>query len=564
MGSGNALLYRFAPALTVALVGAVNKRYDANAEATLVDKNYTITGEVNADSRTLGRFEKGMFTSSGTAAAPQDAGAGKVVTVTGLTITAKTAGDERPVYGYRIISPAGQTLGDMRGFTAGAAIGSIDPAPLDLTLSKVYDGNAQIGPSNAYELTGMVAAELAPRITGGVANVASPRAGSYKSTYLELAAPTLTLSDPNYTLRGGSVDVTIQKAPLGVTAEGNYSGSTEIKPNTFTVVGLVANETLTDLEKFLVNVREVSANDVNFVTELVKSPGGGTADLANYRLTLAPNKEVGTTQNSVRIKSLSTLIVDVPAKPVIGASPRPESAAPPPSTTAVAASSPAATSAPPVEATAAAPVPSNTASPPATSSAPDIGVAPETGAPPAVASPATGTEGATGTQQAAGDTSTTARTEPASGSGQAAAGTGEGTSTTAAPAATAGANAPAATTRAPDLTPGVRVSVIAQPATGTAGLVAVVVPQGSTRAGSPVVLSLPETIMPQAPAGTSASMNATLTNDRPLPNWIRFDPQQKVLVIESTAATSLPVTVVLTIGGQQTSIVVTESTTTSR
>jgi hypothetical protein len=79
-----------------------------------------------------------------------------------------------------------------------------------------------------------------------------------------------------------------------------------------------------------------------------------------------------------------------------------------------------------------------------------------------------------------------------------------------------------------------------------------------------VVLSLPETIMPQAPAGTSASMNATLTNDRPLPNWIRFDAQQKVLVIESTAATSLPVTVVLTIGGQQTSIVVTESTTTSR
>ena len=109
-----------------------------------------------------------------------------------------------------------------------------------------------------------------------------------------------------------------------------------------------------------------------------------------------------------------------------------------------------------------------------------------------------------------------------------------------------------------------RVSVIAQPATGTAGLVAVVVPQGVARAGSPVVLSLPETIVPQAPAGSTTSMNVTLTNDRPLPNWIRFDAQQKVLVIESTAATSLPVTVVLTVGGQRTSIVVTESTNASR
>jgi hypothetical protein len=59
-------------------------------------------------------------------------------------------------------------------------------------------------------------------------------------------------------------------------------------------------------------------------------------------------------------------------------------------------------------------------------------------------------------------------------------------------------------------------------------------------------------------------MNVTLTNDRPLPNWIRYDGQQKALVIESTAATSLPVTVVITTGGQRTSVVVTESTTTPR
>jgi hypothetical protein len=118
--------------------------------------------------------------------------------------------------------------------------------------------------------------------------------------------------------------------------------------------------------------------------------------------------------------------------------------------------------------------------------------------------------------------------------------------------------------RTTELTPGVRISVITQAATGSTGLVAVVLPQGAANAGSPVVLSLPEAVMPQAAAGASAQIGVTLVNDRPLPSWIRFDAQQKVLVIESTAATSLPVTVVLTIDGQRTSIVVTESTTASR
>jgi hypothetical protein len=278
---------------------------------------------------------------------------------------------------------------------------------------------------------------------------------------------------------------------------------------------------------------------------------------------LAPNKELGTTQNTVRIKSLSTLIVDVPAKPVIGASPRPETAAsaPPPAPAMVTTAGPAASPTAPVETTAAATPSSSTTSPAtATANAPEVTAGTESVAPQAAGSPASSGTTTAADSQAAVDTPATARAEPSSGSGQAVA---ESSATTA-PAAAAGANAPAATARAPDLTPGVRVSVIAQPATGTAGLVAVVVPQGVTKAGTPVVLSLPETIVPQAPAGSSASMNVTLTNDRPLPNWIRFDAQQKVLVIESTAATSLPVTVVLTIGGQRTSIVVTESTTASR
>jgi autotransporter-associated beta strand protein len=541
MGAGNALLYRYAPALTVALVGSVNKRYDANTDATLVEKNYSISGEVNGDSRTLSRFDKGVFSSNGTGGAPQNAGAEKVVTVDGLIVTAKTSDDLRPVYGYRIISPSGETLGDMTSFTTGAVVGSIDPAPLDLTMRKVYDGNVVINGSNPYELTGMVASEIEPRIVGGVASIVSPKAGNYKFAYTDLPASTLVLNDPNYTLEGGSVYVTIQKAPLGIAAEGNYSGSTEIKPNVFTVVGLVADETLTELEKFWVNVREVSANDVNFVTELVKAANGGSADLENYALTLAPNKASGTSQNTVRIKSLATLIVDVPAKPVFSLSPlsgSSNSSALVPAT---------------VDAVAAAPGAAPVSPSPAAS-----------GAPRAAESPASSGAGNLSTIENSVDTPPAASADPLNGGAQASAGPDADATTMTAPAAAASDSSPAAPVRTTELTPGVRISVITQAATGSTGLVAVVLPQGAANAGSPVVLSLPEAVLPQAAAGASAQIGVTLVNDRPLPSWIRFDAQQKVLVIESTAATSLPVTVLLTIDGQRTSIVVTESTTASR
>ena len=54
---------------------------------------------------------------------------------------------------------------------------------------------------------------------------------------------------------------------------------------------------------------------------------------------------------------------------------------------------------------------------------------------------------------------------------------------------------------------------------------------------------------PTAADAQSTNINVTLTDDRPLRNWIRCDGQQEALVIESTAAISLPVTVVITTGG---------------
>ena len=85
-----------------------------------------------------------------------------------------------------------------------------------------------------------------------------------------------------------------------------------------------------------------------------------------------------------------------------------------------------------------------------------------------------------------------------------------------------------------------------------------VVPPTVLRGGNALVVNLPESVTRQ-PGNSNASASATLTNNRPLPSWIKYDAAQRALVVESTPSTSLPVTVTLTVGGQRTNIVVTES-----
>jgi uncharacterized protein with FMN-binding domain len=182
-----------------------------------------------------------------------------------------------------------------------------------MTIDKVYDGSELFTSSSSAKFSGMVANEAAPRLNSGSAKVGSAQA----ATYPIFTTSNLGVDNPNYTLNGAPVVATIQKAPLGVRAEGNYTGTTEIKPINFSVIGLVNNETLTALEKFLVSVKEVQANDTNFVTELVKAGGGGSADLANYKLNPATSTLDDATQNSVKIRALSTLILTTPAAPSV-------------------------------------------------------------------------------------------------------------------------------------------------------------------------------------------------------------------------------------------------------
>ena len=88
------------------------------------------------------------------------------------------------------------------------------------------------------------------------------------------------------------------------------------------------------------------------------------------------------------------------------------------------------------------------------------------------------------------------------------------------------------------------------------------VPQATVRSGGALVVALPETVT--RPTGANAEVKATLSNDRPLPTWIKYDSVQGALVVEFTQATSLPVTVILNVGGQPVSVVISESTAVNR
>jgi autotransporter-associated beta strand protein len=75
------------------------------------------------------------------------------------------------------------------------------------SISKTYDGNTTFTNANSYTLTGMVNSDAQPLISGGSATTSSANVNAYGS----FATNTLTLSNTNYTLTGGTIAATINQ-----------------------------------------------------------------------------------------------------------------------------------------------------------------------------------------------------------------------------------------------------------------------------------------------------------------------------------------------------------------
>jgi len=106
---------------------------------------------------------------------------------------------------------------------------------------------------------------------------------------------------------------------------------------------------------------------------------------------------------------------------------------------------------------------------------------------------------------------------------------------------------------------GVIVNTINTSTQQVTGLVAVLVPAGTSTAGTGLVIALPEQVVVSGVAGSS--VRVMLPNNEPLPAWIRYDAATQTLITGAVPTGAFPLSVVVTVGGQSTVIQISESTT---
>ncbi|OCJ00564.1 filamentous hemagglutinin [Rhizobium sp. AC27/96] len=187
-------------------ITAGNKTYDGSANATLNTNGAIFNGKVTGDTLTLGGAPIGIF-------ADANAGTGKVVSISGLSLSGADAGN------YTLANATATTLAD------------IGQRIISLSGSRTYDGSADLDAS-IFTLSNLVVGQTLT--LSGTGAMTDKNAGSGKA----VALGSLGLGNgsggglaSNYTLIGGTDTASIARAVIssvsGITA-GNktYDGTT--------------------------------------------------------------------------------------------------------------------------------------------------------------------------------------------------------------------------------------------------------------------------------------------------------------------------------------------------
>ncbi|TAF37317.1 MAG: hypothetical protein EAZ66_07195, partial [Alphaproteobacteria bacterium] len=194
-GTGNGLIYGFAPSLTATL-GASSKTYDAGRIAT--PASLAFSGALSGDVLTLPTWASALYDN-------KNAGTNKTVTATGLGVTITSGG--KPVYGYVLPSSASNTNSIITPASLVIAGVTAQNKVYDATLSATLTGGS---------VTGLGSDAVSLVTTGATGSFATKNVGIAKA--VTASGYTLTGSDAgNYTL--------VQ--PTGLTAN--------ITPVTYTV-----------------------------------------------------------------------------------------------------------------------------------------------------------------------------------------------------------------------------------------------------------------------------------------------------------------------------------------
>jgi len=104
---------------------------------------------------------------------------------------------------------------------------------------------------------------------------------------------------------------------------------------------------------------------------------------------------------------------------------------------------------------------------------------------------------------------------------------------------------------------GISVSLVRQPSLQVPGVITVVVPKDLATAGSGFTFALPAQVAESAAAGGMPVRVTTLTGGQ-LPGWLRYVPETKKFVASAVPDGAFPFQVVVNIGAQKSTVVISE------
>ncbi|WP_128113633.1 beta strand repeat-containing protein [Polynucleobacter necessarius] len=219
------------------------------------------------------------------------------------------------------VTPAGHTY-------------TVTPAILGISVSGVYNGTSTFTSANAtITTTGLASWDKITNVTvsassaNGVGTYVTGIAGNTPATvtntfsslnYLINAGYNNTLASGlpvNATQSAATNIVSITPAPLGVTINAIYSGTTTVTPTSFVVTGLVNSQTISGINSATINAINVAANNSNYVTAI--TIGSGTASISNYSITAAYSTVGSNTQNTVTLTPKVLTVTGITIAPKI-------------------------------------------------------------------------------------------------------------------------------------------------------------------------------------------------------------------------------------------------------
>ena len=234
LGTGNGLLYTYAPQVTISLINTISKTYNGNTNATnLLSSNYSVSSGVGGDTVSLA----GTLPSNGTYAS-KNVNTGIGVTVTGLsTSNISAVNGSTTVYGYGLTSTS-----------ASGNIGTITKA--DITaITGITADNKPYDQTTAATLN-TLSAGFTGKISGDVLTVATatgnfdtPNVGVGKTvTITGLSLGGADVGNYNLTNTTATTTADITKASItaitGITANNKVYDSTRSATLVTTVGGI--------------------------------------------------------------------------------------------------------------------------------------------------------------------------------------------------------------------------------------------------------------------------------------------------------------------------------------